>query len=33
LLGEAGVKRHYPIPEPIKVLRVLKAQKTATHKR
>ncbi len=33
LLGEAGVKRHYPIPEPIKVLRVLKAQKTATRMR
>lgn len=33
LLGEAGVKRHYPIPEPIKILRVLKAQKTATPNR
>jgi hypothetical protein len=33
LLGEAGVKRHYPIPEPIKVLRILKAQKTGTQKR
>jgi len=33
LLGEAGVKRHYPVPEPIKVLRILKAQKTGTQKR
>ncbi len=33
LLVEAGVKRHYPIPEPIKVLRILKAQKTGTQKR
>jgi len=29
LLNELGVKRHYPIPEPIKVLRVLKPQKKA----
>jgi len=32
LLGEAGVKRHYPSPEPIKVLRVLKPQKAARHR-
>jgi hypothetical protein len=32
LLGEAGVKRHYPSPEPIKVLRVVKPQKAARHR-
>ncbi|MBP9902155.1 MAG: hypothetical protein V9H26_06335 [Verrucomicrobiota bacterium] len=32
LLGEAGVKRHYPTPEPIKVLRVLKPQKGSAHR-
>ncbi len=32
LLGEAGVKRHYPSPEPITVLRVLKPQKADRHR-